>query len=65
MLSFDREVDDFSADDHDKDQLFKDVHEVILAARIVDGQADLREVLSLLWKVIIVCNVPAERVAQS
>lgn len=44
--------------------MFKDVHEVIFSSCVVNWQACLGQVLKLLHVVIVICNIPSERVSQ-
>ena len=58
MLETDAKVYDLSSDDHNEDQVLKNVHELILTLSIVFGETDLRQVLMLLDKVVIERGIP-------
>jgi hypothetical protein len=60
MFGFDRKVHDFSPNNHYQDQLLEDIHKVVLSARIIFGQGDLRKVLLLLHEVVLICHIPSQ-----
>jgi len=57
------EVDDLSPDDHDEDEVLEDVHEQEVVLLVVPGECHLLQVLHLLDVVVIIGNVPTERLA--
>ena len=59
------EVDDLSSDDHYQDKLLKDVHKRVLAVSVVLGQSYQREIFLLLHIIMLISNIPAERLSQS
>ena len=59
------EVDDLSSDDHYQDKLLKDVHKRVLAVPVVLGQGYQREIFLLLHIIMLISNIPAERLSQS
>jgi hypothetical protein len=65
MFSFDCEIDNLSPYYHDEYEMFKYVHEVVLAARVVYWQTYLSQVLVLPHEITFVCDIPAHRVCQS
>jgi len=54
VLGFDREIDDFSSDDHNEDQLLEDIHEVVFHASVVLGENNFLHVLLLLQIVVLI-----------
>ena len=64
VLALDSKVDNLSSDDHQEDQVFEDVHEVVLGAGVILGQGYLLEVLLLLQKVVIEGHIPTQWLAK-
>jgi hypothetical protein len=60
MLVLDAKVDDLSSDDHKKDQVLENVHEVVLGASVILCQSYLLEILLLLHKVVVEGHIPTQ-----
>jgi hypothetical protein len=57
-------VEDLSPDDHDEDEMLEDVREVEVILLVVPGECHFFQVLHLLDVIVIVGNVPAERLSE-
>lgn len=64
MLILYAKINNLSANNHDKYEMLEDVHEVILSPSIIYRQTYLSLIFNLLHVVIVVANIPPQRVAQ-
>jgi hypothetical protein len=65
MLILYAKINNLPANNHDKNEMLENVHEVILSSSIVYRQTYLSLIFNLLHIVIVVANIPPQWVAQS
>ena len=58
------EMDHFSPDNHQQNQVLKDIHEVIFSLAVEFRQVNLSKVFLLLDEVVLKTDIPAERVTK-
>jgi hypothetical protein len=65
VLILNAKINNLSSNNHNKDEMFKDIHEMILSSRIINRQTNLSLVFKLFHIVVVVANIPAQWVTQS
>jgi len=53
-------IDNLPSNNHDKNQMLEDVHEIIFSGCVVLGQRDFRQILLLLHVIVLISNVPTQ-----